>query len=77
MTRLLAETRLVGMDRKIGAGQLVSVLTVTGERRQVRAVSEGPGVIYVTSEAEYERAVAENRDPEAFIGFPRADVAPL
>lgn len=55
-------------------GDRVLVKTASGEQREVRVAGFGQGVVYVTTEAEYELAHAEGREPIAYMGFPVADV---
>lgn len=55
-------------------GDLVKVRTATGEERRVRVAGFGDGVIYVTTEAEYQLSVTEGREPVPLMGFPVHDV---
>jgi hypothetical protein len=64
------------MKTLLAVGTQVRVRTATGEQRCVRVTGAGPGVVYVTSEDEYQSAVRESREPEPFIGFPNEDVLP-
>jgi hypothetical protein len=55
-------------------GDKVRVQTATGRERVLRVAELGAGVIYVTTEAEYQKARAEQRQPVAYIGYPAEDV---
>lgn len=57
-----------------GVGDRVQVRTATGQDRLLRVAEIGEGVVYVTTEEEYQRATTSHEKPTAFLGFPPEDV---
>jgi hypothetical protein len=60
-------------------GDAVRVKTATGEHRKGRVIGFGDGVVYVTTEAEYQRARSTGKAigefiTELYVGFPTEDV---
>lgn len=62
------------MDLQPGAR--VEVRFAGDKRNFCRVVKARNRFVYITSEARYERAVAEGTKPQALIGVPRRDVSP-
>lgn len=58
----------------MGIGDKVKVRTAGGGERTVRVAQVGDGVVYVTTDEEYQRAVRQGEQPTPYLGFPVQDV---